>query len=168
MKFTAISLVILAANLFAIGQTATPAAPAENGIESIYLARDDGKGNPGEQVTSFSTTDIPIHCIVAFDSPKQAVVKMVFVAVAVAGVRPDAKVVTTTYTTKSDEDQVNFTGKPKDKWAPGKYRVDIFVDGKLITNVAFEIKPASGSVDGAAFFQAKPKSKPVPPIKQNR
>lgn len=168
VKFTAIVITIFAANLFAAGQAVTPLLRDKSTVESVYLARDDGNGNPGEQVTSFSTTDIPIHCVVALGSPGQTVVKMIFVAVAVSGVRPDAKVVTTTYTTKTEEDQVNFTGKPKDKWSPGKYRVDIFVDGKLATNVAFEIRPASGSVDGAAFFQSKPKPRTVPPVRRNR
>jgi len=171
VKYIFLTFILLSAGFACSAQETSPApipspdtSPARSvGVEKIYLARDDGNGNPGEQVKSFFTTDIPIHCVVELDSPKGVTVKMIFVAVDVPGVKADAKVVTTTYKTKGGEDQVNFTGKPYDKWHPGKYRVDIFLDDKLATNVPFDIRPASGSTEGATSFVSKPK--PRAPIK---
>ena len=146
-------------------QSPTP----DMGIEEAYLAKDDGNGKAGDAVSSFSTTDIPIYCVVQLSSTKPTTVKMNFVAVSVPGVKPDSKVVTTSYSTKDGQNRVNFTGKPIDKWSAGKYRVEIFVDGKLAKDLTFDIRPASGAMNGAAFFQPKspPKVKPNTPPKKN-
>lgn len=164
MKSLAIFVVLISA-VAAFAQTEPAVASA---IGSVYLAKDDGTGKVGETVSSFFTTDIPIYCVVELDSTKPVTVKLNFVAVAVPGVKPDSKVVTTSYTTKDGQNRVNFTGKPADKWSAGKYRVDIFVDGKLAKDVVFDIRPASGSPDGAAYFQPKVAAKPKTPIRPKK
>ena len=116
-----------------------------SGVEEVYLAKDDGEGKAGDQVSAFSTTDIPIYCVVLLESSKATVVKMNFVAVSVSGVKADTKVVTASYTTKESQNRVNFTGRPDGKWTPGKYRVDIFLDGKLAKNLEFAIKSAGSN-----------------------
>ncbi len=130
-----------------------------SGIEEAYLAKDDGKGKAGELVTSFFTTDIPIHCVVVLSTLISTTVKMDFVAVSVAGVKTESKIVTTSYLTKVGQSRVNFTGKPYDTWSSGKYRVDIFVNGQLVTSLPLDIRPASSILGGAASFNpiAKPK-----------
>lgn len=133
-------------------------------IEDAFLAKDDGNGKAGDAVTSFFTTDIPIYCVVQLSQRTVATVKMNFVAVSVPGVKPDTKVVTASYTTKPNQSRVNFTGTPFDKWNTGSYRVDIFVDGKLVKDLTFDIRPASGSMDGASSFQ--PRVKPKRPLKR--
>jgi hypothetical protein len=151
-------------------EPSTQATPATGvGVEEAYLAKDDGNGKAGDPVSSFFTTDIPIYCVVQLNSTKPAKVKMNFVAVSVPGVKPDYKVVSTSYSTKDGQSRVNFTGKPNDKWDAGKYRVEIFVDGKLAKDLVFDIRPASGSPDGAASFQPKspPRAKTVVPPKRN-
>ena len=131
----------------------TPVSPAPAGIEEAYLAKDDGEGKAGEQVTEFQTTDVPIYCVVLLESNQAALVKMTFVAVAVAGVKPETKVVTASYTTREAQNKVNFTGRPDGKWTPGKYRVDLFLNGKMARNLVFEIKSSAAGVQGAASFQ---------------
>jgi hypothetical protein len=132
--------------------------PAPPSIEEAYLARDDGSGKAGEQVTEFGTGDIPIHCVVVLDTAAKVTVKMNFVAVAVAGVKADTKVVTASYTTTERQNRVNFTGHPDGKWTPGRYRVDLFLDGKPQKQLEFSIK---GTMTGAAptvtTFVEKPK-----------
>lgn len=130
------------------GQVDPPPAPA---VEEIYLARDNGGGKAGEQVTEFRTTDVPIHCIVLLDTRAKAIVKMNFVAVSVAGVKPETKVVTTSYTTVEGQNRVNFTGRPDGRWTPGKYRMDLFVDGRLARNIEFEIRSNAKAVTGTSF-----------------
>ncbi|MEQ1605531.1 MAG: hypothetical protein ABL999_11750 [Pyrinomonadaceae bacterium] len=156
-----ICLLVVAASY---AQSDPPQAPA---IEEVYLARDNGEGKAGEQVTEFRTTDVPIYCVVLLDSQAKAVVKMNFVAVAVSGVKPETKVVTASYTTNGRQNRVNFTGLPDDKWTPGKYRVDLFIDGKLVKNVEFDIKgigTVNGITSAAKYLQAPavpPKPKPA-------
>ncbi|MFT3743325.1 MAG: hypothetical protein QM785_03420 [Pyrinomonadaceae bacterium] len=150
--YTILICLLLTAGVYC--QTDPPTQPA---IEDVYLAKDDGEGKAGEIVTEFRTTDVPIYCVVQLDSRAKTVVKMNFVAVAVSGVKPETKVVTASYTTNGRQNRVNFTGLPEDKWTPGKYRVDLFLDGKLAKNVEFEIKGV-GTVNGITSA-----SKFVPP-----
>lgn len=149
-------LAFLAIPTFA--QSDAPAAPT---VEEIYLARDNGEGKAGEQVSEFRTNDVPIYCVVLLDAVGKVTVKMNFVAVSVAGVKPETKVVTASYTTKDGQNRINFTGTPEGKWTPGKYRVDLFLDGKAAKNLEFEIKSSSGAVNSAVSgFQPTPPPRP--------
>lgn len=138
--FAVFACVLLVAS--AQGQSDPPAKPV---IEELYLARDNGEGRAGEQVSEFRTSDVPIYCVVLLETGQKVTVKMNFVAVAVSGVKPETKVVTASYTTKENQNRVNFTGTPDGRWTPGKYRVDIFLDGKPARNLEFEIRGASGT-----------------------
>lgn len=150
---TAILCLFIATAAYAQGDV-----PAAASVEEAYLAKDDGKGKAGEQVTEFSTTDIPIYCVVLLDTQKSVTVKINFVAVNVAGVKAETKVVTASYTTKDGQNRVNFTGRPDGQWTPGKYRVDIFLDGKAARAVEFEIKGQSVISGAKSFTQSKPKT----------
>jgi len=133
--------------------TPTPTPP---GIVEIYLAKDDGTGKAGEEATSFVTTDVPIYCVVQLGTAVPTTVKMNLVAVAVPGVKADTKVVSSTYTTKDNQDRVNFTGKPAGQWVAGRYRVDIFVGGAAVISREF-------AVQKAVQVPVKPVAKPVTP-----
>ena len=109
-------------------------------VEKIYLAKDDGGGKPGVEANVFSTTDVPIYCVVLFDSVKPAIIKMNFIAVNVVGVKPETKVISISYKTDGTQDRVNFTGKPEGVWTAGNYRIDIFVDGAAAGYKQFEIR----------------------------
>ena len=130
--------------------------PLAAGAVEIYLAKDDGTGKAGEEATSFVTTDVPIYCVVQLPSALPTTVKMNLVAVAVPGVKADTKVVTSIYTTKDNEDRVNFTGRPAGQWVAGRYRVDIFVGGAAVISREF-------AVQKAVLIPAKPVAKPAAP-----
>lgn len=138
--------------------------PAKVGIVEIYLAKDDGTGKAGEHATSFVTTDVPIYCVVQLDSSMPVTVRMNLVAVAVPGVKADTRVVSTSYTTRDNQDRVNFTGRPAGQWVAGRYRVDIFVGDSPVVSREFAVQKAA---------QAKPIPKPsdksrlAGPVKKN-
>ncbi|MGH9821127.1 MAG: hypothetical protein ACRD43_13260 [Pyrinomonadaceae bacterium] len=152
-----------------LGQTPDTKLVASVNIENLYVAKDDGTGKAGDAVNSFSTTDIPIYCVVMLDSATPVTVKMNFVAEKVPGVKAETKVVSVSYTTKDGQNRVNFTGKPAGNWVAGTYRADIFLDGKLAKNISFEIKGGPAKVESATLFQPKttPKSKVRPVRKKN-
>lgn len=133
--------------------TAAGSRPDKDVVAEIYLARDDGSGKAGDAVTEFRVTDIPIYCVVNLNSTDPVTVRMNLVAAAVAGVKADTKVVTTSYTTKNGQSRVNFTGRPDGKWVAGKYRADIYVNDKLVWSRDFTI--------GTQFPTIKPAAKPV-------
>lgn len=133
-------------------------------VEDIYLARDDGEGKAGDVTSIFRPSDIPIHCIVVLASPDPAAVRMNFVAVKVAGVKPESRVVSASYATQQGQDRVFFTGRPHGKWTVGEYRIDVFVNDKLEKSLPFEIK---GVVVSAASNFAPSKPKPRTLRKKN-
>jgi hypothetical protein len=138
-------------------------APVPIAVNQAYLAKDDGSGHAGDPATNFRPTDIPIYCVVQLESAIPTTVKMDLVAERVPGVKPETKVVSTSYTTKDGQNRVNFNGRPVGKWVPGKYRADIYIDGKLAKNLTFEIKGESSSDTASRSFvpdTQKPK-KPV-------
>ncbi|MFL6373773.1 MAG: hypothetical protein ACJ73D_03815 [Pyrinomonadaceae bacterium] len=165
IKIGAVVLFCLAATVMSWGQAVVP-APAAPVIEDVYLALDDGNGKAGEQAAQFRTSDIPIHCVVVLDNAGKVTVKMNFVAVNVAGVKPETKVVSTTYTTSEKQNRVNFTGTPDGVWTPGRYRVDVFIGAKLGKSVEFDIKASTSNVAAASYLKAAAPQKPKPPVKK--
>lgn len=158
MKALYTFLAFLTLSVAAFAQTGPPLPPA---VEDVYLAKDDGEGRAGDPTSDFRITDVPIYCIVVLDSNAKAVVKMNFVAVSVSGVRPETKVVTASYTTSEKQNRVNFTGRPEGKWTPGKYRVEVFLDGKISKTVDLEIKGVGVSgVTSASKFVKPPEETP--------
>jgi hypothetical protein len=154
--------------LFSLTAPAQDVTPPAGGVEDVYLAKDDGEGKAGDVVSTFGISDIPIHCIVQLDSVKIATVKMNLVAVSVPGVKPETKVVTTSYTTKGNQNQVNFTGRPDKVWTPGKYRVDIFLDGKLAKSHDFAIQKSVTANPAVNSLQPKQTEKPKTPRKPRK
>jgi len=162
LKIGAVAVFCLA--MVWISPAQTPATATSSAIEEVYLARDDGSGKAGDQADEFRTTDIPIHCVVLLDSPAKVTVKMNFVAVKVAGVKPETKVVSASYTTSEKQNRVNFTGTPDGAWTPGRYRVDLFIDGKAVKSIEFDIKSSTSNVAAASYLKPPdpPKPKPLP------
>lgn len=134
-----------------------PVATPVSAIEDVFLARDDGNGKAGDVVEGFMTADIPIFCIVRLTTDKSVTVKMNLVAVKVAGVKPETKVVSTSYTTKENQNRVNFSGRPHGAWVAGTYRIDVFVDGVQEKSVTFQMTASGPPVGASKFAPSKPK-----------
>jgi hypothetical protein len=82
---------------------------------------------------------------------------MDLIAAKVPGVELEKEVVSLSYTTKSNEDRVNFTARPSGSWVSGKYRVDIFIGGKKVRTIEFEIKAASTEAEKPPVLKRSPK-----------
>ena len=137
------------------------------GVQDVYLAKDNGKGQPGSAATVFAPTDIPIYCVVQLDATGSVTVKMELIAENVPGVKTQSKVVSTSYTTKNGENRVDFNGRPSGKWVAGHYRAQIYLDGKLSRDLSFDIKEPAAASGGIKAFQppkrtSRSVSKPKP------
>lgn len=157
MKIVLLLLCFLVFGFSVFGQTA---AIQEVAVEAISLARDDGSGKAGEETDVFSTRDIPIHCLIQLNSTKSAIVKMNLVAVKVAGVKAETKVVTVSYKTSGNQNRVRFTGKPDGIWTAGMYRIDIFIDGKASGSREFEIQKSPQEIEKEKLTPPKTTQKP--------
>ena len=155
---------ILASAVGALAQEAA-AIPAKTGILEVYFAKDDGTGKAGDEATSFVTTDVPIYCVVLLDSATHTTVKMNLVAVGVPGVRAGTKVVSTTYTTRDNQDRVNFSGRPAGQWVAGRYRVDIFVGNAAAVSREFAVQKAEQAKP--AVPKSTDKSRLAGPVSQS-
>jgi hypothetical protein len=164
MKFLLLIALTFPLTLNIFAQIETPQA-RKVGVEGIFLAKDDGEGNPGETVEGFLTTDIPIYCIVHLDSFRSATVKMNFIAVNVKGVKAETKVLTVNYRTTGKQNRVYFTGKPEGRWVAGTYRVDIFVDGEASGSKEFQIQ--NPALENPSVKPLQPRIKPSKRARKN-
>ena len=138
-----------------------PVAQAPSGLADFYLAKDDGRGQAGEQVFGFATTDVPIYCVVQLDSLEPATVRMNLIVVSVPGVKAGTKVVSTSYTTKESENRVNFTGRPVGEWVPGRYRADVYIGSILAVSREFAVqKPLNPKPAAEGVVVPRPDVKP--------
>jgi hypothetical protein len=133
------------------------AATTTETLPDVYLAKDDGKGDPGEPASEFITSDTPIHCVVRLENDQTVTVKMYLVAVSVKGLRAGSRVVAASYTTKPGQSEVYFNGRPDPAWLVGNYRADIFIDGKPFRSVDFVVNSKKTTQT------ATPAANPTPP-----
>jgi hypothetical protein len=139
--------------LLSVPHSAAPGGRTD--IAEAYLAKDNGKGEAGEESVEFETDDIPIYCVVMLDSDDIATVRMELIAVDVSGVKAESKVFNVSYTTRRGENRVNFEGRPVGKWTPGKYRIDLFVNGKREEELPFRV---NGEPPTRVRHQGRPNS----------
>ncbi|WP_395745572.1 hypothetical protein [Prosthecobacter sp.] len=108
-------------------------------IDSSLLFRDDGKGEPGKEVKSFSTEDTAFHA--RWQLKKPALVKGVqFVWRLVEAEGEKAQVIATADVEAGVNDEIDSSLTTKNGLPPGKYEIDLVQDGKVLDSKAFEVK----------------------------
>lgn len=142
--FLAVSCALFSLNIFGQSESNEKTAPEETvSVEEISLARDDGKGSPGESAIRFKAADIPIHCLINLSSTKSAVVKMNLTAVSADGLKPETSLINISYKTNGNQNLVKFRFSPDKYWAAGKYRVDVLIDGVKSGSQTFEVQKSA-------------------------
>ncbi len=167
MKF---SLAVFFCLLFAVSTFGQTAEIIENNavkVESITLMRDDGAGDPGDETENFKTTDRPIHVQIQLDSLDSVMVKMILVTIEVKNLKTGTKILTVNYKTNGEQNIVNFKGSPKIIWLAGKYRVEVYIDGKLAGNKEFEIVKSFSAPDKQTNFPTLKSTVKLKPKRKN-
>jgi hypothetical protein len=109
-------------------------------VTKVELARDNGRGKPGQVVTSFSPSDNPLHCVVHIKAlTGSGVFTGTLTAVNAGGVQ-NYRVASTSLTGASGVDQMDFKFSLQRPWPTGSYRIDVQFNGKPIRDIAFEVK----------------------------
>jgi hypothetical protein len=104
------------------------------------MAKDDGKGNPGDETSAFSPGDRTIHCVAKLaDAKAETKMKFSWFIVDSEGSKNE-KIKDIDYTTGALENIVyGHLTLPQD-WPSGKYRVDVFVNGNLEKTAQYSVK----------------------------
>jgi hypothetical protein len=118
---------------------AAPSATAEKvRIERAWMAKDDGNGAAGAEVTSFRATDGAIHTVVQFNHIEPNLkAKMVWIAVDSAGEKNQT--LTEKEFTQILATQITGTITLPRPWPVGQYRVDIYVNDILTKFLLFTV-----------------------------
>jgi hypothetical protein len=124
-------------------EQAAPNAPETNSnveIKNVYMARDNGSGEPGDQTETFSPSDRTLHCIVELDHAQEGTtVKFNWIGL-IAGDMFNQSIKELEYTTKPLEKKVHAQlTLPKD-WPEGFYKVDVYLNGRLARTTNYQVE----------------------------
>lgn len=120
--------------------SATSAATSTGAIEDLHMAKDDGKGDPGDETNAFSPGDRTIHCVAKLADAK-AGTKMKFSWFIVdAGGSKNERIKEIDYTTRAQENIVHGHLTLPQDWPIGKYRVEVSVNGNLERTAQYSVK----------------------------
>jgi len=157
--FLAVSCALFSLNLFGqSSQNGEIISEETVSVVKISLARDDGKGSPGEAATDFKPSDIPIHCLINLSSTKSAVVKMNLAAVSAVGFKAETSLINISYKTNGNQNLVKFKFSPDKHWVSGKYRVDVLIDGVKSGSQTFEVQKSAIEIKSEKPNPPKPKT----------
>lgn len=109
-------------------------------LTDVHMARDDGKGDPGEETDTFNGKDRTIHCVTKL-KVAQSGTKMKFSWYVIeAEGTSNEKIRDIDYTTGALENVVHgHLTAPRD-WPVGKYKVEVYVNGNLEETVRYTVE----------------------------
>lgn len=120
--------------------TSGETASSTSVLEEIYMAKDDGKGNPGARADVFSPQDRTIHCVAKLKEMKSGT-KMKFTWWTVdANGSQNQKIKDIDYTTKALENIIHGHLTLPQNWPVGKYKVDVYVNDNLEKTAFFSVQ----------------------------
>ena len=115
-------------------------ASATGALSEIHMSKDDGNGDPGDAATVFNENDRTIHCVAKLSNPKPGTnMKFTWWVVEAAGAQNE-KIQDIEFTTNALEDVVHGNLTPPSDWPPGKYKVEVYVNGNLERTVGFIVE----------------------------
>ena len=109
-------------------------------LSDTHMARDNGKGDPGEETNTFNAKDRTIHCVATLKDAKSGTqMKFSWFVVDAEGSKNE-KIRDIDYTTRALENVVHgHLIAPRD-WPPGKYKVEVYVNGNLEQTVPYSVQ----------------------------
>jgi len=120
-------------------RSATEAPATSTGaLQDLHMAKDKG-GSPGDATNSFGPGDRTIHCVAKLAEAKAGTTMKFSWFIVDAGGSKNEKIKDIDYTTGALENIVHgHLTLPKD-WPTGKYKVDVFVNGKLEQTARYSV-----------------------------
>lgn len=109
-------------------------------IKEVHMAKDNGRGGPGDETDSFAPDDHTVHCVVTLKEAKSGTKMQFSWWIVDADNTKNQKIKDIDYSTKPRENIVHGHLTLPTDWPEGKYKVQIFVNGELDKTVAYEIR----------------------------
>ena len=115
-------------------------ASSTGAIGEAHMAKDNGKGDPGDETSIFSAKDRTIHCVVKLQDSKSGT-KMKFSWFVVdTDNSKNEKIRDIDYTTRALENVVHaHLTAPRD-WPIGTYKVEVYVNENLEKTVPYSVQ----------------------------
>lgn len=124
-------LAVLACN------SSTNSNSSSGAFSDIHMAKDDGKGKPGDETNTFSPGDRTVHCLAKLRSPKEGLkIKFVWWIVDAQGTKNE-KIKEIEYTTGANDKTVHGHLTVQRDWPKGKFKCEVYVDGALDKTVEY-------------------------------
>lgn len=109
-------------------------------IEDIHMAKDNGRGAPGDETEIFSPNDRKIHCVTKLKKMERGTEMRFSWWIVDADGSQNEKIRDIEYTTGALENIVHaHLSLPRD-WPTGKYKVQVYVNGDLDRTVNYTIQ----------------------------
>jgi hypothetical protein len=109
-------------------------------IREINMAKDNGRGAPGDQTTSFAPEDRTIHCVVKLKEAKAGTQMRFAWWIVDADGSQNQKIKDIDYSTRALENIVHGHLSLPQNWPQGKYKVQVYVNGDLDRTIAYTIQ----------------------------
>jgi len=111
-----------------------------NHIQEVHMAKDNGRGAPGDETLSFGTSDRTIHCVVKLKEAKRGTSMKFSWWIVDADGSKNQKIKDIDYTTRTLENIVHGHLSLPQEWPTGKYKVQVFVNGDLDRTINYTIQ----------------------------
>jgi hypothetical protein len=109
-------------------------------IEEIHMAKDDGKGEPGEKTDTFSPGDRTVHCVATLKEAKTGTqMKFSWWLVDAEGTQ-NKRLKDIDYTTGALENVIHGHLTLPQDWPKGKYKVEVYVNGNLDKTAPYTVE----------------------------
>ncbi len=121
------------------GENPTSGAKSTGLIKQAHMAKDNGKGGPGDKTDTFGPADRTIHCVVELAEPSaETKIRYSWWVVEAEGAKNE-KIEDIEYTTRPEDRVVHGHLTLPNDWPPGKYKVDVYVNGNLEQSVDYNV-----------------------------
>lgn len=109
-------------------------------VKEMHMAKDDGKGAPGDSTRSFSPGDRTIHCVATLNDSKSGTkMKFAWWIVDAEGTKNE-KIKEIDYTTGALENVVHgHLTLPRD-WPKGRYKCEVYINDSLDKTVEYTVE----------------------------
>jgi hypothetical protein len=109
-------------------------------IKEIHMAKDDGRGAPGERTDSFAPDDRTVHCVTTLKEAKSGTQMRFSWWIVDADGSQNQKIKDIDYTTRALENVVHGHLTLPQDWPKGKYKVQVYINGDLDRTAAYTVE----------------------------